>query len=69
VPADEPEAVGVVVLRVWRERGRLVARVTTTPDIARMADERVQYCTSAEQICLVITDFLGAFPGPDPEVP
>ena len=57
-----PRPVGLIVVRVWGEDGRLRARVTVTPDVERKAGEAVRYCASADQVCAVITQFFSDFP-------
>ena len=61
---ENPEAVGLILVRIWLDGGRPVARVTTTVDLERDTREQVRYCASADAVCDVVTEFFASLEPP-----
>lgn len=51
---------GVIVVRVWHQDAGLVSKVVTTADVEDPVEEAT-YCSSVEEVCAVVREFLEDF--------
>jgi hypothetical protein len=60
MPREGAEPTALVLIVAWREQGRIVARITMSPDLERL-EERVHYAGSVDEIAVRVATFLNDF--------
>ena len=60
MPEPRSDPTGLVLIVVWREQERIVARLSTTPDLERV-EEQVRYASSIEGVAEQVASFLDEF--------